>query len=499
MKACLTVNKGFTIGKIDRRIYGSFVEHLGRCVYGGIYDPGQESANEQGFREDVLQLVKELHIPFVRYPGGNFVSGYNWEDGTGNKAKRPRKLDLAWRSVETNEVGIDEFQAWAKSAGANIGMTVNLGTRGLADAVNLLEYCNGRTDTHYAALRRQNGFEDPFNIKTWFLGNEMDGAWQLGRKTAEEYARLAAETAKAMKLTDPDIQLVVCGSCGHRRPEFGHWDLKVLEQTYDYIDYISIHQFIGNKENDIARFLGKSVTMDRFIKTVAAFCDTVKGIRHSDKTVYISFDEWNVWYRSANAMDGHWQTAPALLEEPYSFADALVVGCMLMTLQNNCDRVKLACMAQLVNVLAPIMTETGGKAWVQTIYWPLFYASRYGNGEALRPVVHCDSYRITDGARPPITNEDVPYLETSVIHNADARELVVFAVNRSLDEDMELVPDLQGFGDLALTEHIELHHDDLDAANTKDIQPVRPANRPVDRNAPIILKKHSWNMLRFSC
>ncbi len=496
MKANIIINKDFSIGKIDERIYGSFVEHLGRCVYGGIYDPGQETANALGFREDVLELVKALNIPFVRYPGGNFVSGYNWEDGIGDRASRPRKLDLAWRSVETNEVGIDEFQSWARSAEADIGMTVNLGTRGIADAQNLLEYCNGKTDTHYADLRRQNGFQEPFGIKTWFLGNEVSGAWQVGGKSAEEYARLARETAKAMKLVDPDIELVACGSCGHRRPELGHWDLTVLEQAYDYIDYISIHMFIGNKENDMARFLGKSVTMDRFIKTAAAFCDTVKGIKHSNKTVHISCDEWNVWYRSANSMDGNWQVAPALLEEPYSFADALVVGCMLMTLQNNCDRVKLACMAQLVNVLAPIMTETGGKAWTQTVYWPLFYASRYGRGKALRPIVSCDSYQILDGARPPFTKEDVPYLETSVIHNEEARELVVFAVNRSLEEEMELSLDIQGFGDPRLAEHIELYHADLDAVNTGDDQPVCPVSCPV--SGGIRLAKHSWNMLRFS-
>ena len=498
MKAKVTANKAFPIGQIDKRIYGSFVEHLGRCVYGGIYEPGHETADEAGFREDVRSLVKDLQIPIVRYPGGNFVSGYNWEDGTGDRSKRPQKLDLAWKSVETNQVGIDEFQAWAKSVDAQIGMTVNLGTRGIADALNLLEYCNGRTDTHYANLRRQNGFEEPFGIKTWFLGNEPDGAWQVGQKTAAEYGRLTAETAKAMKLQDPTVELVACGSCGNRRPQFGHWDLTVLEQVYDYIDYISIHQFLGNKEQDLPRFLGKSVVMDRFIKTAAVFCDAVKGIKHSDKTVNISFDEWNVWYRSANSMNGHWQVAPPLLEEEYSFADALVVGCMLMTLQNNCDRVRLACMAQLVNVLAPIMTETGGAAWAQTIYWPFLYASRYGKGVTLRPVVECDCYRITDGARPPLTQHDVPYLETSVIYNEEKRELVVFAVNRSLDEEMELDLDVQGFGQLHMIEHVELFNEDLDAVNTKDSAAVTPTNRPVTQNASVTLSKHSWNMLRLN-
>ena len=498
MKAKLTVNKAFPIGQIDKRIYGSFVEHLGRCVYGGIYDPGQETADEDGFREDVRSLTKDLGLPFVRYPGGNFVSSYNWEDGTGDRTKRPRKLDLAWKSVETNQVGIDEFQGWAKSVGADIGMTVNLGTRGIADAQNLLEYCNGETDTFYAQQRRQNGFPQPFGIKTWFLGNEVDGAWQVGQKTAEEYGHLAAETAKVMKMIDPKIELIVCGSCGNRRPTFGHWDLTVLEHTYEYIDYISIHQFLGNKEQDMRRFLGKSVVMGRFIKSVAAICDTVKAIKLSNKTVNISFDEWNVWYRSTGSMNGRWQVAPSLLEEQYSFADALVVGCMLMTLQNNCDRVKLACMAQLVNVLAPIMTETGGAAWVQTIYWPFLYASRYGRGQALRPAVECESYHTIDGARPPLTDVEVPYLETSVICNEEDRELVVFAVNRSLDEEMELDLDVQGFGQLHMIEHVELFNEDLDAVNTKDSAAVTPTNCPVTQAAPVTLSKHSWNMLRLN-
>ena len=498
MKAQLHINKHFRIGTIDKRIYGSFVEHLGRCVYGGIYDPGQETADEIGFREDVRTLTKELGMTFVRYPGGNFVSGYNWEDGTGDRSKRPQKLDLAWKSVETNQVGIDEFQGWAKSVDASVGMTVNLGTRGIADALNLLEYCNGRTDTYYANLRRQNGFEEPFAIKTWYLGNEMEGTWQLGKKTAEEYALLATETAKAMKMLDSKIELVVSGSSGPRRPTFGKWDMKVMESAYDHIDYISIHQFIANKENDMAKFLGKSVAMDTFIKSMAAMCDTVKGMKHANKTIYISVDEWNVWYRSTGSMNGRWQVAPSLLEEQYSFADALVVGCMLMTLQNNCDRVKLACMAQLVNVLAPIMTETGGAAWAQTIYWPFLYAARYGKGDTLRTVTECDSYPSVDGNRPPYTDMTVPYLETSVICNEDARELVIYAVNRSLDEEMELDLDVHGFDQLRMIEHVELFHEDLDAVNTKDSAAVTPTNRPVTQNASVTLSKHSWNMLRFA-
>ena len=490
MKAKLLINRRFRIGDVDKRIYGSFIEHIGRAIYGGIYEPGHETADAQGFREDVRQLIRQIDVPVVRYPGGNFVSGYNWEDGIGDRAKRPKKLDLAWKSIETNQVGIDEFQAFAKSVDADVMMAVNLGTRGAAEAGNLVEYCNLNTDTHYAELRRKNGFEEPFGIKTWCLGNEADGRWQTCAKTAEEYGRLACETAKVMKWTDPSIELVVCGSSHSNMPTFGSWELTVLEHTYDHVDYISLHQYFGNRSGDTPEFLGKSVAMDAYIKAVAAMCDAVKAKKRGKKTINISFDEWNVWYHCKEKPQ-QWTVAPPILEDIYTFADALVVGCMLMTLQNNCDRVKIACMAQLVNVIAPIMTETGGKAWAQTIFWPYLYASRYGRGAALRTLCQCDSYSTQSGLT-------VPYLETSVILNEEKREVTVFAVNRSLDEEMELALEAEGFADWKLAEHVELYCEDLEAVNTKNAAPVSPRNRPVEQSAPITLAKHSWNMLRFT-
>ncbi len=382
MKAELIASKHFPIGKIDRRIYGSFIEHLGRAVYGGIYEPDHPDADEQGFRKDVLELVRTLNVPIVRYPGGNFVSGYHWEDGTGDQTKRPKKMELAWQVVETNQVGIDEFHQWAKKADSQVMMAVNLGTRGPEDARNCLEYCNGTLDTYYANQRRANGFAEPFGIKVWCLGNEMDGPWQICSKTAAEYGRVAAETAKVMKWTDPTIELVACGSSNLDMPTFGDWELTVLDHTYEYVDYLSLHQYYGNQEDDTPGFLAKAEDMDAFIKAAAAICDVVKAKKHSDKTLMLSFDEWNVWFHSndADAKMEKWQIAPPQLEDVYTFEDALLVGSMLMTLQNNCDRVKMACIAQLVNVIAPIMTENGGKGWAQTIFYPFMYASAFGNG-----------------------------------------------------------------------------------------------------------------------
>ena len=493
MKAKLTINKNFIIGEIDKRIYGSFIEHLGRAVYGGIYEPGHETANENGFRTDVIDLIKQIDVPIVRYPGGNFVSGYNWEDGTGDKAKRPRRQELAWKSIETNEVGIDEFQQWAKDVNAEINMAVNLGTRGPADAQNLVEYCNSDRDTEYANRRKANGFEKPFKIKTWCLGNEMDGPWQIGHKTAEEYGRTAVEAAKLMKWTDPDIELVVCGSSGYNMPTFGDWEYTVLDHTYDDVDYISLHQYYNNTADNTPDFFGRSVHMDAFIKSVAAICDAVKAKKHAKKTVNLSFDEWNVWYHSNGAQVEDWQIAPPILEDIYNFEDALLVGCMLMTLQNNCDRVKIACMAQLVNVIAPIMTETGGKAWAQTIFYPYMFASQYGRGKVLQGITQCDTYTTSDKL-------EVPFVETSVVWNEEKREIVVFAVNRSLEEDLQLALDLGGFETAQVVEHVQLYADDLKAVNTKDAQKVQPIQKEVTAkqlaDQEITLDKHSWNMIR---
>jgi len=497
MKAKLIINKDFTVGNIDKKIYGSFIEHLGRAVYNGIYEPTHPTADDMGFRKDVIDMVSKLNVPIVRYPGGNFVSGYNWEDGVGPKEKRPRRAELAWHAIETNEVGIGEFQEWAKRANTEVMQAVNLGTRGAADARNLLEYCNFPKGTYYSDLRRSHGYEEPFNIKVWCLGNEMDGSWQIGAKTAEEYGRLACETAKIMKELDPTIELVACGSSSLFMPTFGKWEATVLEHTYDYIDYISLHNYYGNRDNDTKAYLACSIDMDNFIKSVAAICDYVKAIKHSDKTIYLSFDEWNIWFHS-NEEDKtlkRWQIAPHQLEDIYNFEDALVVGCLLITLIKNCDRVKIACLAQLVNVIAPIMTENGGSVWAQTIFYPFMHASNHGRGVALVPIVKSDKY---DTERL----KNIPYVETIAVMNEEKGELTVFAVNRSLEENIDFEIDLRDFENVKFIEHIVLEHDDMKATNTaENPNNVVPHNNGVTKMgkdcATAILNKHSWNVIRF--
>ena len=396
LKARVTVEKSFKAGEVDPKMYGSFVEHLGRCIYGGLYEPGHPSADENGFRKDVINFVKELNIPIIRYPGGNFVSGYRWEDGIGPAVSRPKRLDLAWRTLEPNEFGVNEFSAWCKQVGSDPMLAVNLGTRGIEAAVDLMEYVNHPSGTYFSDLRIKHGYKEPHNIKYWCLGNEMDGPWQIGHKTAYEYGRLALETGRAMKMIDPDIKLVSCGSSNTQMETFPQWEAETLMHTYEVADYISLHQYFNNNDGNTPNFLACSLETDRFIKTVISTCDYIKAVKRSKKDMLLSFDEWNVWYHSA-ASDADemknkpWQVAPNLIEDIYTFEDALVVGCVLITFLKHASRLKMACIAQLVNVIAPIMTETGGGICKQTTFYPLLLSENiypHTSVQRLRPTHH---------------------------------------------------------------------------------------------------------------
>ena len=497
MKARLKLNADYTIGQVDKRLFGSFIEHLGRAVYGGIYEPGHPEADDMGFRKDVLRLVKELGVPVVRYPGGNFVSGYCWEDGTGDKTKRPHRPDLAWAAIETNEVGIDEFQEWAKRADTEVMMAVNLGTRGPEEARSLVEYCNFPGGTYYSDMRRINGFEQPFGIKLWCLGNEMDGPWQMGHKDAREYGTVAREAGKLMKWMDPSIELVACGSSYLGMPTFGRWEMTVLDEAYDQIDYLSLHTYYGNRDGDSATFLGRSVQMDQFIRDVIAICDAMKAVKRSGKTIHLSFDEWNVWYHSNEADNKleKWTKAPHQLEDIYNFEDALLVGCMLITLLKHADRVKIACLAQLVNVIAPIMTENGGSAYAQTIFYPFAHASRYGRGVVLDGIVESPTYSTTE-------IRDIPYVESVAVVNEENGELTVFAVNRSVAEDAQLDISLSGLEGYTFCEHIVLENDDLKAENTfanpNNVVPHSGGSTAMHEDGFVSTLPHqSWNVIRF--
>ncbi|MBE5773667.1 MAG: alpha-N-arabinofuranosidase [Clostridiales bacterium] len=497
-KAKLILDRDYSIGRIDDRLYGSFIEHLGRAVYGGIYEPSHPTADDEGFRTDVLEMVRRLNVPVVRYPGGNFVSGFNWEDSIGPKDKRPQRLDLAWFTTETNAVGLHEFSHWAKKAGSSVMYAVNLGTKGPDSARNIVEYANHPSGSYWSDLRIRNGEKAPLGIKLWCLGNEMDGPWQMCQKTAYEYGRAARESAKMMKWVDPTIELVACGSSSHDMPTFGTWEYTMLNECYDQIDYVSLHRYFNNHANDTPGFLASSIDLDAFIKTVVSICDAVGGTRHSRKKLNLSFDEWNVWYHSLKQDEeikkaNRWGQALPLLEDVYNFEDALVVGSTLITFLRNADRVKIACLAQLVNVIAPIMTRNGGSVWAQTTYWPFLHVSSFGRGTALRPVVESPVYDCS-------AYESVPFIDATAVLNDDG-SVTIFAVNRSMTEDILLEADLRAFDGLRIKEHIVLHHDDVKAVNTEsnpdEVAPVHIHDGIMDEGRfSVKLNALSWNVIR---
>ena len=484
----------FRVGEVSPGVYGSFIEHLGRAVYGGIYEPGHPAADRYGFRNDVSALIRELNVSTVRYPGGNFVSGYNWEDGIGPVEERPKRLELAWGTTEPNTFGTDEFMRWCEHNGVEPMMAVNLGTRGPDAARNLVEYMNHPGGTYWSDLRRKNGREAPYGVKLWCLGNEMDGPWQMGHKTAEEYGRTANETAKLMKWTDPTVKTILCGSSSLNMPTFGTWETTTLDLAWDNVDYLSMHQYHGNSDDYLENFLAKGMETETFIRSVVAALDYVQGKRHSKKRIDISFDEWNVWYHSHGAEFEKWSEAPHILEDVYNFADALVVGTMMNAILRHADRVKLACLAQLVNVIAPIMTENGGRAWRQTIFYPFFFASNYGRGVSLQVVSDTSKYDTK-------WYSDVPDVDLSAVQDEETGRLTVFAVNRDLKDAIDLELKLPGFPALAGAKWTALEHADPYAVNTAEHEAVRPVEKPpvspADGAVTARLSPMSWNMLVF--
>ncbi|RAJ66748.1 alpha-N-arabinofuranosidase [Streptomyces sp. Amel2xB2] len=498
--ARVTIDPDFALGTVDPRLYGTFVEHMGRCVYTGIYEPEHESADAHGFRGDVSGLVRELGTGLVRYPGGNFVSGYHWEDGVGPADERPRRLDLAWRSIETNRVGTDEFLGWARRQGVEPMMAVNLGTRGIDAARSLVEYCNIPGGTAWSDLRVRHGVREPHGVRLWCLGNEMDGPWQTGHTTAVEYGRLAAEAGKAMHQVDPSIELVACGSSNAGMPTFGEWERQVLHETYDEADYLSLHAYYEETGGDRASFLASGAHMDAYIRDVVATADHVRAVRRATKRIRLSFDEWNVWYQSRFPGERALplEERPRLIEDTYSVTDAAVVGSLLMTLLRNADRVAIACLAQLVNVIGPIRSEPGGPSWRQTTFHPFALTARHARGTVLRTEV-----------RGPVIDTDkhgpVPALDTVSTLDPETGALTVLAVNRDQDRALELRAALRGFGTAyRVVEHLRIADADPDAANTEAApdrvtpQPVRETAVGADGALEAALPPVSWNVIRLA-
>ncbi|MGW0607429.1 arabinosylfuranosidase ArfA [Streptomyces sp. NPDC002640] len=470
-RAHIELDRRAVVGPVRRRTFGSFVEHLGRCVYTGIYEPEHPTADENGFRRDVVELVRELGTTTIRYPGGNFVSGFRWEDSVGPRDKRPVRRDLAWHSLEPNQVGLDEFARWLALTGSELMLAVNIATRGILPALDLLEYANHPSGTALSDLRIANGTPEPHNVRMWCLGNEMDGPWQTGFMTADDYGKLAARTAAAMRMADKDLELVVCGSSGSGMPTFGDWERTVLEHSYEHVDHVSCHAYYQVHDGDLGSFLASALDMEHFIDTVVATADHVGHKKRSRKRIGISFDEWNVWYlkehQESDEVNDEWRFAPRQLEDVYTVADAVVVGNLLMTLLKRTDRVTSASLAQLVNVIAPIMTEPGGPAWRQTTFFPFAITSRLASGEVIRPVIDAPSYLTARHGEASLVD---------AVATVDEDRAAVFLVNRDLREPARVTVDVRGLGSSRVVEALTLADADVYAKNTlADPERVAPS------------------------
>ena len=478
--AHIYVDSRRTIAPLDRNMFGSFLEHLGRAIYEGIYDPGSPLSDANGLRKDVMDEVRNLGVPIIRYPGGNFVSVYNWLDGVGPKKDRPRVLDKAWNTVDTNQFGTNEFMQWCKAVGSQPLMGLNFGTGTAASAAALLEYCNVEKGTKWSDLRRSHGIEQPHRVEHWCLGNEMDGPWQIGHMTATEYGMKAQDAARQMRAVDPSLKLIACGSSGPGMPTYLEWDREVLEQCYEYVDALSLHRYVGNTKEetggDSAKFVAMNLSMERQIAETLSVCDLVRGHKRSPKKLWLSFDEWNVWYRArdAEAMNGHEHEAPHLLEEVYNLEDALLVGGILNTLMRNADRIKLACLAQLVNVIAPIATNAKGLLR-QSIYYPYSWALQWARGNVLNVLVESPAYEVAEFGQ-------VPYLDVAGTLSSEDGKTSLFILNRDLTKSRAVEINWQGLAPGKLLTSTTLTGSDLKAFNSFEA-PQRVVPQAFDKPA----------------
>ncbi len=490
-----------TTAPLDRNLFGSFLEHLGRAIHEGIYDPPSKLSDSNGFRKDVLDEVKKLGVPIVRYPEGNFVSGYNWLDGVGPQQDRPRVLDKAWNSLESNQFGTNEFMAWCKVVGTEPLMGLNLGTGTPERAAALVEYCNVEKGTQWSELRRKHGFAVPYNVRRWCLGNEMDGPWQIGHMTASEYGLKAQDAARQIRYVDPSLQLIACGSSGPLMPTYLEWDREVPEQCYDYVDALSLHRYFGNTPDETGgnseKYVALNLTMDRQIAETLAVCDLVRGHKRSPKKLWLSFDEWNVWYRerSGPAVNGNRQEAPHLLEEVYNLEDALLVGGLIITLLRNADRVKIACLAQLINVIAPIMTNATG-LFRQTIYYPYSWALQFARGSVLNLLVQSPTYEV-------LHMDPVPYLDAAGTLNPEIGQTSLFILNRDLSKAREIEIVWEDNPGTRVLASWVLTGNDLKAVNSfeapQNVQP-KPFDKPATRGGrtKFEVPPRSYTLLQWS-
>ncbi|KAI5928067.1 glycoside hydrolase superfamily [Camillea tinctor] len=484
----IEVDANKRLSKIDPMTYGGFTEHMGRCIYGGIYEPGSPLSDSRGFRKDVLEALRELDIPVVRYPGGNFVATYHWQDGIGPQDQRPKRPELAWLGVETNRFGTDEFMQWLDALGEGKDQRVepyiclNFGTGTLDEALAWVEYCNGTRDTHYANLRRANGHPEPYRVKYWALGNECWGPWQVEQMTKEDYAKKAVQWAKALRLLDPDICLILCGQDGT-----ASWDHYVLQECISWVDMHSIHIYTASNQH--MKNVTAPLAAERGIQITASLIDLArieKGVSPTKPPVKICFDEWNVW-------DPERAPGDKGAEEMYTLSDALAVAVWLNVFVRQSRYIGMANIAQTVNVISPLMTSKGGII-KQSTWWPLWLFSRYMRGWTVASHVRSGTY---DGETQPTwlqgtLGEGAPLLDVSATVNDDGY-VNLAVVNSSETDDFSV--DVKGVGKDVLVYTVS--GPQVGSINAEGKEEVSLSEKKWNGEGTYTFAKHTFTLLRW--
>ena len=486
LRARIKIDTERVIGDIDPLIYGNFIEHLGRCIDGGVFEEKSRLSDANGFRRDVLEAARKLNVSILRWPGGNFSSNYHWRDGIGPRDQRPPRLEMAWGTVESNRFGTHEFLTYAEMLGTQPYICANLGTGTWTEAQQWVEYCNSAEDTAMTRLRKQNGRTEPWKVKYWGLGNEMDGPWQMGHRSAEDYGKFALEAAKLMKWTDPNIKLIAAGSSNYGADvDWTAWNRTVLDFLKDHADYLAIHRYVGNPQNDYDGFLASSVELDERIKITEGVIQAAVSRQTNHRPIYIAWDEWNVWYRARGAQ----QRGRRILEERYNLEDALVVATFLNSFVNHANIVKIANMAQLVNVIAPMFTNDEGM-FLQTIYYPLQLFASNTKGKAVELYVDSPRYKTA-------RYDGVPYLDASA--GWDNGSLVLNVVNRHRDQAIEAELEAQDKQFTGAVTVSEVNGSDIKAENDFNKTNVKTVERTVTaegRKLRYSFPAHSFTMLK---
>jgi alpha-L-arabinofuranosidase len=490
--ARIKIDTDRVIGEVHPHVFGNFAEHLGRCIYGGLYEPGSSLSDDAGYRKDVMQAIQDLGVTILRWPGGNFVSGYNWKDGIGPRNLRPVRPEGAWGALEPNTFGTDEFLAYCERMKIEPYICINAGLGTIEEARQWVEYTNESRDTYWAQQRRKNGRDKPYNVKYWALGNEIDGHWQLGHKNAEDYSKFALEAAKAMRRADNSIKLIASGSSNFGA-DWIAWNRTVLEHLKGVVDYISLHTYIGNRDNNFERFLSASENIDHYIDVTAGLIRAAQSSQRNPRPIYIAYDEWNVWYRARGSSE--FASGATRLEEIYNYEDALAMGMFFNSFIRRADIVKMANLAQVVNVIAPIFTNETG-LFLQPIYFPIAEYAKQGGNLALSAHTVAPTYK---GSRGPLS-----YLDTSVTYNKGSNTLYLNVLNRSESTDISTrIDNVEGKINPSV-EIWQMNHSDLKTTHTfGQDQKVRPVTRnvtlPVSGNGNSLtytFPKHSLTILK---